>query len=65
MPELERILGTYLLVGMKKGDLRALFFVIHLIRPLGSQLAKHRQQIEAIKTWMRYRTSESIIYLQL
>ena len=39
---------------MQNGDHRALFLVIHLIRPIGNQLAKHRQQLEAIKTWMRY-----------
>jgi len=53
-PELDRILSKHLLVEMQNGDHRALFLVIHLIRPIGNQLAKHRQQLEAIKTWMRY-----------
>jgi hypothetical protein len=52
-PELDRILSKHLLVEMKNGDHRALFLVIHLIRPIGNQLAKHHQQLEAIKTWMR------------
>ena len=53
-PELERILSKHLLVEMKNGDHRALFLVIHLIRPIGNQFAKYRQQLEAIKTWMRF-----------
>jgi len=54
IPELDRIVSKHLLVEMKNGDYRALFLVIHLIRPIGNQLAKHLQQLEAIKTWMRF-----------
>jgi hypothetical protein len=53
-PELDRILSKHLLVEMQNSDHRALFLVIHLIRPIDNQLAKHRQQLEAIKTWMRH-----------
>ncbi len=53
-PELDRILSKHLLVEMQNSDHRALFLVIHLIRPIDNQLAKHHQQLEAIKTWMRY-----------
>lgn len=52
-PELDRILSKHLLVSMTHGAHRALFLVIHLIRPLGNQIQKHRQQLDAITSWMR------------
>jgi hypothetical protein len=52
-PALDLILSKHLLVEFRRGDRRALFLVLHLIRPLGNQLPKHRQQIAAVASWMQ------------
>jgi hypothetical protein len=51
--ELDRLVSKHLLVEARQGAHRVLFLVIHLLRPIGNQSIKHKQQVAAIGDWMR------------
>lgn len=57
VPELDRLVSKHLLVEAKKGTHRVLFLVVHLLRPMGTQEEKHKQQIAAIGAWMTQQTA--------
>jgi len=50
---LDRLVSKHLLVEAKNGSHRVYFLVVHLLRPIGTQVAKHKQQINGIGDWMR------------
>jgi hypothetical protein len=52
VPELDRIVSKHLLVEATTGNHRILFLVVHLLRPIGNQLPKHKNQLAAIGGWM-------------
>jgi hypothetical protein len=53
VPDLDRILSKHLLVAAKSGTHRVYFLVVHLLRPIGNQVIKHKAQLIAIGEWMR------------
>ena len=54
---MDRLVSKHLLVDAKKGTHRVLFLVVHLLRPMGSQVARHKQQLAGIGTWMNQQTT--------
>ena len=55
--ELDRLVSKHLLVEAKKGTHRVLFLVVHLLRPMGTQVEKHKQQLAGIGAWMTQQTT--------
>ena len=53
VPALDRVISKHLLVHAQRNDQRILFLVLHLLRPMGNQSAKHQQQLAAVGDWMR------------
>jgi hypothetical protein len=51
--ELDRVLSKHLLVTATKGEARVHVLVVHLIRPIGAQAAKHEGQLKAVGAWMQ------------
>jgi hypothetical protein len=52
VPDLDRVVSKHLLVEAAAGNQRILFLVVHLIRPIGNQLLKHKAQLTAVGAWM-------------
>jgi hypothetical protein len=52
VPELDRVVSKHLLVEATSNSQHVLFLVVHLIRPIGNQLPKHKNQLAAIGGWM-------------
>lgn len=55
--ELDRIVSKHLLVEARQGKSQVLFLVLHLVRPIGTQTGKHREQISAVGAWMHRTTA--------
>ena len=55
--ELDRIVSKHLLVEARQGKSHVLFLVLHLVRPIGNQTGKHREQISAVGAWMQRTTA--------
>lgn len=51
--DLDRLLSKHLLVEARNGESRVFFLVIHLVRPIGNQINKHKDQLEAVGAWMK------------
>lgn len=49
--ELDKTISKHLLVTAKKGTQKIRFLIVHLIRPIGQNEAKHNIQIAAIRQW--------------
>jgi hypothetical protein len=52
VPELDRVVSKHLLVEATLNSQHVLFLVVHLIRPIGNQLPKHKNQLAAVGSWM-------------
>jgi len=50
---LDRLVSKHLLVIANQGNRRMEFLVVHLIRPIGANAAKHQAQLEAIAAWAK------------
>jgi hypothetical protein len=50
---LDAVLSKHLHVVATKGSLKVHFLVIHLLRPIGENAAKHEDQIGAIQQWVQ------------
>jgi hypothetical protein len=64
---LDKVLSKHLLVTAKKGSETVRFLVIHLLRPIGANEAKHQGQLSAIRTWadevLRLEPASTIVVL--